>query len=143
VSEGWRIVFAISIGSIVLAGPVFLLYEAGKKSEIMGLSAVALAAGEVLTFFRNNSDGLVEFFEQIALHTFGIWLFLFFTIFLIKNAIKDGEKEFYKDKYEYLELSNKDKNELTTAQLKRFIKLEKRKIELLGDFSPELIDGDR
>lgn len=130
----------IIVFCIILSLPVYILYLLAKRSEIYGVTAMSLVIAEasaLLQWSETINDFLFKLFQSFAI----IWLILFLCVNFINFSIEQGRKDFYKNKKEYNKLVESDKNKLSRKELKRFIKLDKRKYEFEGEFSPETIRG--
>lgn len=143
IQDGFDIVFIYLKFMLWLLGLSMLpmlLWDKAKKSEFAGLLCVSVSIGEAYSLIKNSDDGTFNFIIMAFAYTFGVLIVLYTTFYVVQLAIKDGRKEFYKDKYEYERLKNTNVDELTSQEKKRLNYLESHKSDFEGEFTPTRIE---
>ncbi len=118
-----------------------ILWEKAKKSEYAGILCISVVFGEGYAIYK-EMDGILNIISTAFVAFIGAFIVLIIVFMVVGTAIKEGEKEFYKDKEDYNRLKNKNIDELTLQEPKRLKYLEAHKKDFEGEFKPDRISVD-
>lgn len=121
------------------------LWKKAKTSETFGVHFVSFIVAIIGTvikanYIKSTMDALIYF----IMYWFITVMIIFFSNYIINDAIKEGKKEFNKVKADYINLKEKIKNneELTDLEKRRFKYLEKNGYKYNYDFEYEKLLND-
>jgi len=117
--------------------PMFFWHKA-MKDEYFGILCVSVVFGEGYAVFT-NTNGILNFICKAVICTLITFIVLIILNVIIGMAIKEGEKEFYKEKQDYYMLKDKNVNELSPQHQTRIKYLETRKQDFESEFKPNRI----
>jgi hypothetical protein len=121
--------------------PIYFWGKA-KRNEYAGILCISVTFGEGYALFNEFNDGMSNFIFMVFAYTIAALIVLLIVFIAVRMALEQGEKEFQTDKQDFYRLREKNDNEFTEQEERRFKYLQSHKKDFEGEFKPNKISTD-